>query len=173
MPANNKLNDKQKAFVDKYLETGNQTEAYKSVYKNVKNDNTAKACACRTLTKAYVREYYESRLKEIESERIAKPKEIMEYLTKVMRGEEKDQFGLEATLQDRTKAAELLGKRYRIFDKNNVDENTLKEMDKLELENKRLQNEKIKAEIERMQSRKGSAHDGEIKEMLEGIINEL
>ena len=32
-----------------------------------------------------------------------------------MRGEEKDQFGLEASLQDRTKAAELLGKRYRLF----------------------------------------------------------
>ena len=32
-----------------------------------------------------------------------------------MRGEEKDQFGLDASLQDRTKAAELLGKRYRLF----------------------------------------------------------
>ena len=32
-----------------------------------------------------------------------------------MRGEEKDQFGLDAALQDRTKAAELLGKRYRLF----------------------------------------------------------
>ncbi|MEG1004351.1 MAG: hypothetical protein RSF37_13195, partial [Clostridium sp.] len=30
-------------------------------------------------------------------------------------GEEKDQFGLDASLQDRTKAAELLGKRYRLF----------------------------------------------------------
>lgn len=27
-----------------------------------------------------------------------------------MRGEEKDQFGLDASLQDRTKCAELLGK---------------------------------------------------------------
>lgn len=32
-----------------------------------------------------------------------------------MRGEEKDQFGLDATISDRTKAAELLGKRYRLF----------------------------------------------------------
>ena len=32
-----------------------------------------------------------------------------------MRGEEKDQFGLDPSLQDRTKAAELLGKRYRLF----------------------------------------------------------
>ena len=32
-----------------------------------------------------------------------------------MRGEEKDQFGFEASLQDRTKCAELLGKRYGTF----------------------------------------------------------
>lgn len=32
-----------------------------------------------------------------------------------MRGEEKDQFGLDVSIQDRTKAAELLGKRYRLF----------------------------------------------------------
>ena len=166
-----KLSEKQKAFADYYIELGNATEAYKKAgYKDFKSANVQ---ASKTLNKPNVKAYIDSRLKEIESERIAKPKEIMEYLTKVMRGEEKDQFGLDASLQDRTKAAELLGKRYRIFDKNNVDEETLKEMDRLELENKRLQNEKIKAERERMQSRKGSAHDGEIKEMLEGIINEL
>ena len=32
-----------------------------------------------------------------------------------MRGEEKDQFGLDASLQDRTKCAELLGKRWGTF----------------------------------------------------------
>ena len=32
-----------------------------------------------------------------------------------MRGEEKDSFGLDASLQDRTKCAELLGKRYGTF----------------------------------------------------------
>ena len=35
----------------------------------------------------------------------------MEYLTKVMRGELKDQFGLEASLSERTKAAQELAKR--------------------------------------------------------------
>ena len=32
-----------------------------------------------------------------------------------MRGEEKDQFDLDASLQDRTKCAELLGKRWGTF----------------------------------------------------------
>ena len=35
----------------------------------------------------------------------------MEYLSKVMRGEVKDQFGLEAPLSERTKAAVELAKR--------------------------------------------------------------
>ena len=54
-------------------------------------------------------------MKVLDEKRIAKGEEVLQYLTKVMRGEEKDQFGLDASLQDRTKAAELLGKRYRLF----------------------------------------------------------
>ena len=52
---------------------------------------------------------------EKQNERIASQDEVMEYLTKVMRVEEKDQFGFDASLQDRTKCAELLGKRYGTF----------------------------------------------------------
>ena len=37
--------------------------------------------------------------------------EVMEYFTAVMRGEEKDQFGLDAPLSERTKAAQELAKR--------------------------------------------------------------
>ena len=35
----------------------------------------------------------------------------MEYLTRVMRGEEKDQFDLEISIAERTKAAQELAKR--------------------------------------------------------------
>ena len=77
---------------------------------------TAPFCITITnLTKVDIKAYIEERLKEIENKRIADGKEDLEYLSKVMRGEEKDQFGLDASLQDRTKAAELLGKRYRLF----------------------------------------------------------
>ena len=55
------------------------------------------------------------KLQEKDKERIASQDEVLEYLTKVMRGEEKDQFGLDASLQDRTKCAELLDKRYGTF----------------------------------------------------------
>lgn len=111
----NKMTEKQKAFCDYYLETGNATEAYKRAYPSCKKDGTARTNSSKLLTNANISQYIDKRLKEIESERIAKPEEVLQYLTSVLRGEEKDQFGLDATLQDRTKAAELLGKRYRLF----------------------------------------------------------
>ncbi len=107
-----KLTDKQKSFCDYYLELGNATEAYiKAGY----NKKGARANASRLIANDSIKQYLNERRKQIESERIAKPEEVLQYLTKVMRGEEKDQFDLDASLQDRTKAAELLGKRYRLF----------------------------------------------------------
>ncbi len=109
---NNKLTNKQRAFVDYYIETGNATEAaIKAGY----SKKTAKETGYENLTKPHLKQYIDKRLKELEDSRIAKGEEVLKYLTKVMRGEEKDQFGLDASLQDRTKAAELLGKRYRLF----------------------------------------------------------
>lgn len=109
---NKKLTPKQKAFADYYIELGNATEAARRAgYSN----KTAAVIGTENLTKPNIKQYIDERLKEIEDKRIAKGEEVLQYLTKVMRGEEKDQFGLDASLQDRTKAAELLGKRYRLF----------------------------------------------------------
>lgn len=107
-----KMTLKQKAFCDYYIETGNATEAAIMAGYSKK---TAKVIGSENLTKPYLKAYIDERLKQIESKRIAKPEEVLQYLTKVMRGEERDQFGLDAALTDRTKAAELLGKRYRLF----------------------------------------------------------
>ena len=118
------MTEKQKAFCDYYLELGNATEAYKKSYQSCKKDGTARTNSSKLLTKTNIVQYIEERLKKMDSERIAKPEEVLQYLTKVMRGEEKDQFELDATLQDRTRAAELLGKRYRLFiDKVETDAN--------------------------------------------------
>lgn len=109
-----KLSEKQKAFADYYIETGNASESYKRAYK-CENDTTARTNANKNLQKPTIKAYLDERLKKIADERIAKPTEVLQYLTKVMRGEEKDQFDLDAPLNERTKAAELLGKRYRLF----------------------------------------------------------
>ena len=105
-----KLTEKQKRFIDYYIETANATEsARKAGY----SKKTAKNIGAENLTKLNF--FIKQKLKEKESQRIASQNEVLEYLTKVMRGEEKDQFGLDASLQDRTRCAELLGKRYGTF----------------------------------------------------------
>ena len=79
-----KLTIKQKAFADYYIQLGNATEAAtKAGY----SEKTAAVIGTENLTKPNVKSYIDKRLKQIESERIADAKEVMEYLTSVMRGE--------------------------------------------------------------------------------------
>ena len=113
----NKLTEKQKRFIDYYIETANATESAK---KAGYSEKTAKNIGAENLTKLNF--FIQKKLEEKENNRIASQDEVLEYLTKVMRGELKDQFGLDASLQDRTKCAELLGKRYGTF-KEKVDAN--------------------------------------------------
>lgn len=105
-----KLTEKQKRFIDYYIETANATESAKRAGYSEK---TAKNIGAENLTKLNF--FIQKKLEEKEEDRIASQDEVLEYLTRVMRGKEKDQFGLDASLQDRTKCAELLGKRYGTF----------------------------------------------------------
>lgn len=103
------LTPKQKAFADYYIECGNAAEAYrKAGYKNYKS---AAVEASKALNNPKISQYIEERQKQIEDSRIASAAEIMQYFTSVMRGEIKDQFGLDAPLAERTKAAVELAKR--------------------------------------------------------------
>lgn len=111
----NSLTEKQKRFIDYYIETANATESAKRAGYSAK---TAKNIGAENLTKLNF--FIQQKLQEKDNNRIASQDEVLQYLTKVMRGEEKDQFGLDASLQDRTKCAELLGKRYGTF-KDKVD----------------------------------------------------
>lgn len=125
------MTEKQKKFADEYLIDLNATRAYKVAYPSVKNDNTASASAARLLRNVKVKTYIDERLAEIHDEKTADAKEVMEYLTSVMRGESTseeivvegigDGMSEARTMEkrpsekDRLKAAELLGKRYALF----------------------------------------------------------
>lgn len=61
--------------------------------------------------KDYITDEITYRLDQLKKETIADADEIMQYFTKVMRGEVKDQFGLDAPLGERTAAARELAKR--------------------------------------------------------------
>jgi phage terminase small subunit len=61
--------------------------------------------------KEYITDEITYRLDKLKKETIADADEVMQYFTKVMRGDEKDQFGLDAPLSERTNAARELAKR--------------------------------------------------------------
>lgn len=125
------MTEKQKRFCDEYLIDCNATRAYKTVYKNVKSDETAKSAASRLLTNVNVKKYIDDRMEEIHNEKTADAQEVIEYLTSVMRGESaSEEIVVEGTgdgcsearaiekapsEKDRLKAAELLGKRYGLY----------------------------------------------------------
>ena len=130
----NGMTEKQKIFADEYVICLNATRAYKKAYPNVKKDEVARANGSRLLTKANVKAYIDEQLEKLQSERVADQQEVMEYLTAVMRGKKTEpllvldgegkQKVIDAIppVQARTKAAELLGKRYRLFtDKQEVE----------------------------------------------------
>ena len=117
------MTPKQKRFCDEYLIDLNATQAaIRAGY----SKKTAQAIGTENLTKPLLKEYIENRMAEKESELIAGQDEVLQYLTAVMRGEDKEErlttnaLGEVETIEtvvqgNRLKAAEMLGKRYGLF----------------------------------------------------------
>ena len=63
------------------------------------------------MTNVAVRSEIDRLSKKREEKAIADAADVMTFLTKVMNGEVQDQFGLDASLNDRIKAAQELAKR--------------------------------------------------------------
>ena len=103
------LTPKQKAFADEYIKCGNATEAAR---KAGYSERAARQIATENLSKPSISQYIRERMKAIDEERIASADEVLRFYSSVMRGEVMDQFGLEAALDTRLKAADSLMKRY-------------------------------------------------------------
>jgi len=122
------LTNKQKRFCDEYLIDCNATQAAIRAGYSAK---TAVDIGHENLNKPKLKKYIDDRLEQMQSERIAKTQEVMEYLTSVMRGEcqgeevvviaigngcsEAIHIQKHPSEMERLKAAELLGKRYGLF----------------------------------------------------------
>lgn len=120
-----KLTEKQRRFVDYYVETGNASEA-------ARRAGYAEKAAYRTgsenLRKPQVKAAIDARLKELEDKRIAKADEVMQFLTSTLRGEVKEErvvvegtgegrsdariITVQVSARDRLEAAKSLLKRY-------------------------------------------------------------
>lgn len=106
--ADEKLTPKQKRFCEEYLKSGNATEAAKKAgYK----ETSCRVIAAENLSKPAISAYIKSRLDEQEAALVADANEVLQFYSAVMRGEVKDQFGMDASLSDRLKAADSLAKR--------------------------------------------------------------
>ena len=103
------LTPKQKKFCDYYIETGNASEAARRAGYSEK---TARTIGQQNLAKRAIKDYISERMNNQDRERVASADEVIAFYTAVMRGEVKDQFGIEASLSDRLKAGENLMKRY-------------------------------------------------------------
>lgn len=107
-----KLKPKELKFAEEWLKTTNATQsAIKAGY----SARTAYSAGNRLLKKVDVKQYIDERLAEMKESSIADTNEVMQFLSSTMRGDIPDQFGLDPALNDRIKAAELLGKRYKMF----------------------------------------------------------
>lgn len=116
-----KLTEKQKWFCDEYIRLGEATQAAINAGYSVK---TAKNIGSENLTKPHLKAYIDERLERLKKESIAEQDEILQFLTKVVRGELTEEIPVgmgdgyqelkdkEPYLKDRIKAAEMLGKRY-------------------------------------------------------------
>lgn len=120
-----KLTEKQRRFVDYYVETGNASEA-------ARRAGYAEKAAYRTgsenLRKPQVKAAIDARLKELEDKRIAKADEVLQFLTSTLRGEVKEErvvvegtgegrsdariIKVQVSARDRLEAAKSLLKRY-------------------------------------------------------------
>lgn len=120
-----KLTEKQKRFVDFFIETGNKTEAAKRAGYSEK---TAASIGDENLRKPAIKAAIEARLKELEDKRIAKIDEVLKFLTSSMRGELTDEqivvegagdgissariIETRVSVRERIEAAKSLLKRY-------------------------------------------------------------
>ena len=122
------LTEKQKKFCDEYLIDLNATQAAIRAGYSGKN---ARNIASENLAKPNIKKYIEDRMAQKATKLIADQDEVLKYLTGVMRNEESEEVVIvegtgdgcsearvikkDASIKDRVKAAELLGKRYSLF----------------------------------------------------------
>lgn len=109
-----KLTEKQKLFIEYYLQTQNATLSAEKAGYSAKKKTDLNAVATRV--KQYLMPHIKARLDDSKVRNaIMDTDEILATLSRIARGEEKDAFGLDTSNQDKLKALELLGKANQLY----------------------------------------------------------
>lgn len=123
------LTPKQRIFCDLYIQYGNASRAALEAGYSKK---TAFRIGQENMQKPACKAYITERMKPKQDMHIASADEVLAFLTRVVMGLEKDQFGLDASLQDRIKASQELMKRYAVADQRQA--STMARLDSLLVE---------------------------------------
>lgn len=120
-----KLSPKEDRFITLYIKYSDAGKAAEEAGYLIRSERKDKKLAYTRkgksiLAKDYIKAEIAARMDDYRDSQIADTKEILMYLTKVMRGEEKDQFGIDASLQERTNAAKELNRRLRELETGDV-----------------------------------------------------
>lgn len=117
-----KLTQKQRLFANEYIKSGN---AMQSAIKAGYSEKYAKSSSAKMLENVGIKSYIDAKMAEIESHKIADAKEVLQYLTRVLRGEETEEIPDSVDggtikrpplIKDRTAAAREIMKRYPLDD---------------------------------------------------------
>ena len=135
--AKKKMTLKQQRFADEYVIHAN---VYRAAINAGYSEAYAKGNSSKLLENVSIKSYIDERLEELKSKAVADQQEVMEYLTSVMRGDLQDEELMVVPLGDfesevqrherrsdtsqRTKAAELLGKRYAMWTDKQITDTT-------------------------------------------------
>lgn len=111
-----RLSPKEDRFISLYIKYADATKAAEeagyTVRAEIKNKEAQYVkIGKKLLMRDYVKDEIAYRSAEFRNSQIADTNEILMYLTNVMRGNIKDQFNLDASLQERTSAAKELNRR--------------------------------------------------------------
>ena len=118
-----KISEQEKKWAESYVRTLNLTQACRDAGFEG-NENALRQKGKRLVTKQPIQEYIKQILdknRHEEERRIASMEEVMQFYSDVMNGKVKDQFGLEAQLSDRIKAAQSLDKVLALAKKTEAD----------------------------------------------------
>ena len=102
-----KLTPQESAFIKSYVACKNLSQA---VIEAGYRSKAPSRYGSDLLGRPHIREEINYQLQQIENSKIADATEVLQFYTSVMRGEVLDQFGIEASLDTRIKAANELAK---------------------------------------------------------------
>lgn len=147
------MNERQKRFADEYVIHAN---VYRAAINAGYSEGYAKGNASKLLENVSVKAYIKERLAEIESKKIAKADEILQFLTSTMRGEIKEPVAifvgegvqevkyLPPNVQTRRQAGLDMLKRYDVLPKTQLEIEKLKK----ELEGSESNEDKLEGFLE-------------------------